>query len=142
MPDEAVRTLETGLAFARHVAEGPFLINDLVGIAVANSMLERVDELIARPDAPNLYWALSTLPRPLIGVRESSENEIKLIEWMFPELDEVGRPRSEADWASLLGRFHRRIKSFYRQFPPASTQRGESVLDDTRLIKIEPELPA
>ena len=28
--------LETGLAFARHVAEGPFLINGLIGIAMSN----------------------------------------------------------------------------------------------------------
>ncbi len=37
--DEAIRTIETGVAFARHVAEGPFLINGLVGIAIANHML-------------------------------------------------------------------------------------------------------
>ena len=33
--DQAIRTIETGLAFARHIAEGPFLINGLIGIATA-----------------------------------------------------------------------------------------------------------
>ncbi len=37
--DEAIRTLETGLAFGRHVAEGPFAINGLIGMAIAEMML-------------------------------------------------------------------------------------------------------
>ena len=63
--DEAIRTIETGLAFARHIAEGPFLINGLIGIAGAYVMLGRCDELIAQPGAPNLYWALTALPQPV-----------------------------------------------------------------------------
>ena len=48
---EAIRTLETGLAFARHVANGPFLINGLIGISIAHIMLEQCEELIALPAA-------------------------------------------------------------------------------------------
>ena len=50
--DDAVRTIETGLAFGRHVGGGPFVINGLIGIAIARGMLDRVDELIAQPSAP------------------------------------------------------------------------------------------
>src|SRR5262249_29144856 len=64
--EEAIRTIETGLAFGRHIAEGPFLINGMVGIAAAYMMLDELDELLARPGAPNLYWALTALPTPLI----------------------------------------------------------------------------
>ncbi len=55
--DKAIRTLETGLAFAEHVTKVPFFINAPVGIAIANLMLEEVEVLIAQPGAPNLYWA-------------------------------------------------------------------------------------
>ena len=64
--DQAVGTIETGLAFGRHVAEGPFLINALVGMAICNSMLDRLEELIEQPGAPNLYWALDR-PAPAAG---------------------------------------------------------------------------
>ena len=43
--EDAVKTLETGLAFGRHVGEGPFLINRLVGIAICNLMLEQAERL-------------------------------------------------------------------------------------------------
>ena len=50
--DQALGTIETGLAFGRHVSEGPFLINSLVGIAICNSMLDRLEELIDQPGRP------------------------------------------------------------------------------------------
>jgi hypothetical protein len=103
---DAIRTIETGLAFGRHVAEGPFYINLLVGIAIDNQMLERVDELIGRPDAPNVYWALTALPRPMIGMREATEIERAVSEWMVPEVGAIDRPRSDGDWAALLARLH------------------------------------
>ena len=52
--DDAIRTMETGIAFGRHVADGPFLVNQLVGIAIASAMLSTYDDLVARPGAPNL----------------------------------------------------------------------------------------
>jgi len=107
--DEAIRTLETGLGFARHVSEGPFLINGLVGAAVATMMLEQVDELIARPDAPNLYWPLTALPRPFLDLRSAFEVEMKMIDWAFPELGEIDRTRTDAEWSSLLARLHARM---------------------------------
>ena len=53
--DNAIRTVETGLAFGRHVAEGPFLINGLIGVAITNLVLAPLEDLIAQPGAPNLY---------------------------------------------------------------------------------------
>src|SRR5262245_56314623 len=38
----ALRTLETGFAFAQHVGEGPFLINALVAMGCANVMADRL----------------------------------------------------------------------------------------------------
>jgi hypothetical protein len=96
--DKAIRTLETGLAFAEHVAKGPFFINALVGIAIANLMLEKVKVLITQPGAPNLYWALTTLPQPFVSLRNSFENEQVLVESMIPELTEaeLARPHSSS----------------------------------------------
>ncbi len=102
--DEAVRTCETGLAFAEHVAEGPFAINFLVAAAIAQSMLDRVEELIAQPGAPNLYWALSALPRPVISLRRGAETEQRVGEMVVPEVADLDRPRTKAEWSSRLDR--------------------------------------
>jgi hypothetical protein len=107
--DDAVGTMETGIAFGRHVAEGPFLINQLVGIAIASVMLTTYDDLISRSGAPNLYWALTTLPRPLIGLRAGLEQEMKVVDFVVPELSGLDRTRTDAEWSANLERLHARL---------------------------------
>jgi hypothetical protein len=87
--DEAARTLQTGLTLGRHVAEGPTLIHGLVGVACANILLRAADDWVERPGAPNLYWALTDLPRPLVSVRNGIEAERLFIDWMFPGYREL-----------------------------------------------------
>lgn len=115
--DDAVRTIETGLAFGRHVGGAPFVINGLIGIAIARGMLDRVDELIAQPGAPNLYWALTSLPRPLIGLRDQMELDQVVIESLIPELSEaeMRKPQTPTEWASHLRRMHEGIVNWYRR---------------------------
>ncbi|MEJ7636631.1 MAG: hypothetical protein WKF75_01250, partial [Singulisphaera sp.] len=143
--DDAIRTLETGLAFSRHLADGPFLINELVGIGSAHLMLDRVEELIVQPDAPNLYWSLTALPRPLIDVRRAMETEQKLGEWLIPEITELDRSRTEAEWASLLVRLHARIRDLEKMFAAGDPVAGDTapnpgVLKTPDLAKFKAEL--
>jgi hypothetical protein len=105
--EDAVRTIGTGLAFSRHVGQGgPFYINGLVGLSIANQVLAAADELIDRPESPNLYWALAALPRPLIPMRDAHENERLISERMVPELNEASRPQTPEEWSALLVRLH------------------------------------
>lgn len=106
--DPAIRTIETGLGMARHLAEGPFLINGLVGIAAATQSLSCLRELIAQSDAPNMYWALTALPRPLIDLRKEMETEQAMMEYMMPEIGDLDTPRTDAEWDSRLARLHGR----------------------------------
>ena len=55
---DAAKSLQTQLAMARHIADHPTLICNLIGVAIAQIAVSRVEEWVARPDAPNLYWAL------------------------------------------------------------------------------------
>jgi hypothetical protein len=73
--DRAVYTLQTGLALARHVGDAPSLIQALVGLAVADAMLTQLEELLQQPGAPNLYWALTDLPRPFADLRRGLQGE-------------------------------------------------------------------
>jgi hypothetical protein len=100
----AVRSLATGIAFCRQVGDAPFLISGLVGIAGENLFTECVLDLVERPDAPNLYWALAELPRPLIDLRGSLEFEERMVELQFPDLADLDRPRSPAEWDAALAR--------------------------------------
>ena len=125
--DEASRTLETGLSFARHVGKGPYFINVLIGISIASQMLAIVEEWVGLPDAPNLYWPLTALPRPLIPARDSMENEQKTLDTFIPELDELERPRADAEWSLLLSRYHER-KSYWMKLLAAGGSSNEPYL--------------
>jgi hypothetical protein len=73
--DKAVYTCQTGLALSRHSAEAPTLINGLIGVAIANVMLAQVERIVEHAGSPNLYWALTDLPRPFIDMRLCFQGE-------------------------------------------------------------------
>jgi hypothetical protein len=124
----AASAFETGFAFSRHVAEGSTLIHGLVGIAGASQFADGLLDWVARPDAPNLYWSLVALPRPLIDLRKGMEFEQKVMELQFPDLADLDRPRSPEQWDGVLKRVRiefQRIADFDKEKklepPPGTT---------------------
>jgi hypothetical protein len=87
--DRALYTLQTGFALARHVSDAPTLIQSLVGTAIAAVMLAQLAELIQQPGAPNLYWALTDLPRPFIDLRKPLEGEKLMLYGTLPLLRDI-----------------------------------------------------
>src|SRR5262249_42389298 len=79
------------LAMSRHIAETPTVINALVGVSVANSSLDQLVEFVQQPGSPNLYWALMSLPRPLIDIRRGLQGERMMVDVHFPELKTLER---------------------------------------------------
>jgi hypothetical protein len=94
--DEAARTLQTGYALARHTGDGLTLIHGLVGIAVASVMNKQVETWVQTPGAPNLYWALTDMPVPFIGLRKGFQGERIWIDSVLPHvrdsLNDPSRP--------------------------------------------------
>ena len=64
-PDEAARTLQTGFAMARDVADAPALICSLVGMALSAILLDRLEEFIQQPGAAEPVLALDRSAAPL-----------------------------------------------------------------------------
>jgi hypothetical protein len=102
--DAAVGTLRDGLALAKHVAAAPFLVNQLIGVATADVMLFEIDGFVQQPGAPNLYWALAELPRPLFTLRAGLASESRTFTWRFPEL---AIPNATHDWPKLAEEMRR-----------------------------------
>ena len=97
--DKAVHTLQTGYALGRHVAEGPTIVNALVGMAICGIMSDQLELLIQQPGSPNLYWALTTLPQPIVSLRKAAEAEMNMLLVVVPDLrDIVGKARDPAYW--------------------------------------------
>lgn len=87
--DRSVSGLATGFALARHLCEAPTFLHALIGAAVASRMLPQVEALIQQPGTPNLYWALTDLPRPLIDLRKSRQGEWVMLDWVAPGVREA-----------------------------------------------------
>ena len=100
--DTAVRDLQTGFRLGKDVGEGPTLIMSLVGVAITNIFLGEVEHLMQQPNGPNMYWALTTLPRPLIDPRPALEGESRLFDNMFPNAKAIEKRPVSADRANMV----------------------------------------
>jgi len=111
--DDAIRDLQTGFALARHVAEGPTLVNGLVGVAICSLMLDQLETLMQAPGAPNMYWALMALPRPMIDLRTSMQFEMQWIAFAFPQLNDADAPgRTAEEWQKIVADMQATTKGF------------------------------
>lgn len=99
---EAVEAVRVGLAMAKHIDEGPFLVHDLVAIACAKTVLTELMTLMASPDAPNMYWALSALPSPFVGLRNSIDMDLEIVNLSFPVINSPNEQRTNEQWKQAL----------------------------------------
>jgi hypothetical protein len=134
----AAHHLETGFAFGRHVAQGPTLIHSLIGFAIASEFAGTSAEFIQQPNAPNLYWALTALPRPLIGLRSGLAFEYQTFEKQFPELGDLDRERTAEQWDGLL----RHVRTELRDLALMPAEGGKRKLPDWFPKDYAPEDPA
>src|SRR5262249_47280432 len=95
---EAAEGLQTGYAFCRHLGDGPLLTYVLVGAAMTQILDGTLEEMIQQPDAPNLYWSLTVLPRPFFDYQRTLREESNALERSFPFLKRLeGGPMTDAD---------------------------------------------
>ena len=73
--DDAIGTVQTGFAMARHLGDDSTLVRGMVGIGMAAYMCRQIEQFVQRPDTPTLYQTLRDLPQPLIDLTEQAEWE-------------------------------------------------------------------
>ena len=71
----AIRTAKTMFAFARHLGDYPAVEANRLGFAIAGLALDTLEEMLQQPDCPNLYWALTDLPAPLVDLRRGFQGD-------------------------------------------------------------------
>lgn len=101
--DNAIETLKTGMAMARHAGQGPTLVNALVSAAMTRLMLDQVGVMMQQPKCPNLYWTLTALPSPIVDLRYGLEFEADFVYLYMPELRDIRTAvHTEAEWDKML----------------------------------------
>jgi hypothetical protein len=71
----AIETLKTSLVMAKRLGEASTFIQGMIGIAIAELNLSRIEQFIQSDDAPNLYWALKDLPQPFVDINKAIKIE-------------------------------------------------------------------
>lgn len=87
--DKAMELIQQGMYMGRCIAEGPTLVQSLVGIAIEAVMLDEIESLMQRSGSPNFYWALTSLPDPLVDLHTSIQCEHEIIFIEFSQLKEI-----------------------------------------------------
>ena len=100
--DDALETLRLGYQLAHDAGKPPFLVGGLIGIAISQLMNSELTLLIEKSDR-NYYWAIASLPHPLVDLQPALEMEVNLPAQMFPFLkDAETAERSPDEWRRLL----------------------------------------
>ncbi|MEM8668067.1 MAG: hypothetical protein AAGG48_11155 [Planctomycetota bacterium] len=101
--DDAIECLQQQFALAAHLGDEPFLVSNLVGIAIARIACNDVLYLMQRDNAPNLYWAIASMPDPLVDTSRAVEYERGMLYQQLKMLKQVDeQPRSPAYWNDFL----------------------------------------
>jgi hypothetical protein len=77
--DEAVYSLQTIFNMSRHMDVHPTLISHLVGTAITTSSFSAIDEFISQPGSPNLFWAFTYTPKPLLSLERGIQGERMMV---------------------------------------------------------------
>ncbi|HUU17204.1 MAG TPA: hypothetical protein VMW72_08650 [Sedimentisphaerales bacterium] len=110
--DQALEMLQQGLYMGRSIAQGPTVIQDLVGVAITALLLKEVEGLMQMPDSPNLYWALTALPEPMIDMHTSLENEREMLFVEFPQLRNLEKEvLTSAQASAVASNFMKKIQT-------------------------------
>ncbi len=71
----AILAMQTGFGMGRHLTQAPTLIQFIVGVAIGRMTRAEVEEFVQGKDAPNLYAALTALPRPFADAEKAIESD-------------------------------------------------------------------
>jgi len=82
----ALKTLRSGICLGRDLGAGPSFVQHLVGVGVAAITAREIEGVIQETEAPNLYWALTVLRRPLVDPRSSLQMESASVYDLLPEM--------------------------------------------------------
>ena len=101
--DDAVEYMRMNYQLGQDFSKQRFLVCSLIGLAEVNMTNASMIDFIGAQGSPNMYWALSELPRPLINVREALNLDMSLGLRMFPALlDAETREHAPEEWKRLV----------------------------------------
>ena len=101
--EDAIDLMRMNYRLGQNVGQIRLLVANLIGIAQVGITNGSMIEFIAAPDSPNLYWALSELPRPMIDFRGAMRLECRIGLRIFPQMNTAEKSEHTAEeWSRIV----------------------------------------
>lgn len=101
--DDAIDLMRMNYRLAENVGGIRMLVGSLVAFAEVGITNSSMIDFIAAEDSPNMYWALTELPRPMVDLRGAFRYEFRSALRAFPELAEADTANHSADeWSRMV----------------------------------------
>ena len=131
--DDALKTLRLGYEMAEKVGTEPTMISALVSLRITTEMNNALAVLMARPEAPNLYFALSEFPSRQTVYRDAIYRERRSMVVRSPNLSKAiaGEPVTADEWRAMLKEFA--ILNEQPNLDPVQDATPQTIADATQL---------
>ena len=109
--DRAIASAKTLFGIADALGRHPTMIGCLVAIAIVNSTLDGLELMVGRPGCPNMYWALTDVPAPVVPLRKAASGERVLVfSQLGPFISDTLKPMTNAELAAALRKLSKLLK--------------------------------
>jgi hypothetical protein len=138
MTDEAIKTIRLGYEMSDKIGREGTLVSALVALAVSGMMDDCVAELASRPEAPNMFWALSELPARQTLLRHSLDVESQWALRPLPKLENVRTDEqlSAEQWRRIFANIQRLVDlgspSGHAQLPDVVKDTSKETLEKAK----------
>jgi hypothetical protein len=106
--DKAIYSFGTFQGLALAFNEHPTLVGSLVGMAIQSLGLSVVEEFIAQPGSPNLYWGLVDLQQNLVNLKFAVQGERLIVSEFTKTIMDAKKPMEDAEF----GDFAKEVTAF------------------------------
>ena len=101
--DDAVDLMRMNYRLAENVGRTKLLVGSLIAYAEIGITNGSMIDFIAAADSPNMYWALTEMPRSLVDWRDTLRMECRLALRAFPEMaDAETASHTKDEWSRIV----------------------------------------
>lgn len=100
--DKGLVSARTLFGLARMLETHPTMISNLVGIAVAAQAVNALEEMVAQPKCPNLYWSFADLPTPFLSIRQGVSGERLFVGAQFGRTIPADRAMTDKEITAVI----------------------------------------
>jgi len=131
----AERSLQSAMAMSRQLSDHPLLVQGLVQCGFVELVMQRgIAEWVSQPGAPNLYWALTALPTPIVQRRPVADWE--QLENIVSGLD-TSKPVESLSQQQAIAAFTQALTVIRASQRPRSMEPIEKQMNDLRHANLE-----